>query len=132
MKKIKLIDQSIDLFDNIYRSNIDKDKDLTNNYIYLGYFMNDHLIAFLSFIYLIDNIDLDYIVVQEDMQGQKVGFELIKYLIDNYQFNLINIEVNENNKKAISLYQKTGFKLVNVRNKYYGNENALIMQYIKE
>ncbi len=41
---------------------------------------------------------------------------------------LITLEVNENNKIAIHLYEKYGFKIIGTRKKYYNNKyNAYIM-----
>ena len=38
------------------------------------------------------------------------------------------LEVNEHNKEAINLYKKNGFVEINRREKYYGNDDALIMK----
>jgi ribosomal-protein-alanine N-acetyltransferase len=41
----------------------------------------------------------------------------------------IMVEVNQNNVQAINLYKKIGFKQIDIRRKYYpNNEDALIMQ----
>ena len=50
-------------------------------------------------------------------------------MIDFYDdLEYILLEVNEKNDSAINLYKKIGFYLINIRKKYYGNEDALIMR----
>lgn len=132
MNEIKALDKNIKLFENQYRTNIQKNNDLINKYIYLGYFCDNQLVAFVSFIYLGDNIDLDYIVVRQENRSKNIATQLLTYLVNNFSFNILNVEVNENNKVAIKVYQKIGFDVINVRGKYYGNDNAIIMQYAKE
>ena len=39
----------------------------------------------------------------------------------------ITLEVNVKNQDAIKLYEKYGFKIVSVREKYYGNDDAYLM-----
>lgn len=131
MKEIKLIDQSINLFKNDYRNNDNKNKDLINNYVYLGYFINNQLVAFVSFIILGDNIDIDYIVVKEQFQNQNIGTILLRHIMNNYNFYKLTVEVNVKNHKAQNFYYKCGFKVVHKRLKYYGSDDALIMQYTR-
>ena len=40
------------------------------------------------------------------------------------------LEVRESNISAIKLYEKVGFEEINRRKKYYGNEDAIIMERI--
>ena len=76
-----------------------------------------------------DNIDLLEIVVDTIYQKNNIGTRLINYLIDNYCFHnkTITLEVSVNNEKAIGLYKKLGFKVVNIRKKYYHNSDAYLM-----
>lgn len=57
--------------------------------------------------------------------GSKLLEELIKKAKETS--SLITLEVNEENKPAIHLYEKYGFKLLGKRKKYYKNNDALIM-----
>ena len=41
------------------------------------------------------------------------------------------LEVNENNNEAIRLYSKLGFKEISLRERYYGENTAIIMEKVK-
>lgn len=58
-----------------------------------------------------------------------IGSKLLEELIKKAEevSSLITLEVNEENKPAIHLYEKYGFKLLGKRKKYYKNNDALIM-----
>lgn len=59
--------------------------------------------------------------------GRILLSELIK-LSNSLGLNKITLEVNENNKIAISLYEKFNFQLLGKRKNYYnGVDSALIM-----
>lgn len=61
--------------------------------------------------------------------GSLILSELTKKAVKNGCFE-INLEVNENNRGAVLLYEKCGFEKVGIRKKYYKNkDNAIIMQY---
>lgn len=78
-----------------------------------------------------DNIDLLSIYVNEESQGKHIGTNLVKYLINNNKDKRITLEVASNNLKAYNLYKKLGFKIVNIRKKYYNNDDAYIMKWGK-
>lgn len=72
-----------------------------------------YLIAYI----LVDHIDLYQIATDLQYQNQGIANKLINEL---YEYKLpILVEVNENNIKAISFYEKQGFKLVRIIKKYY-------------
>jgi ribosomal-protein-alanine N-acetyltransferase len=73
------------------------------------------------------------VAVIKAKQGIGKGKELFNYLIEYAKKDdiaVLELEVNENNLRAFSLYEKCGFKKVRVRKGYYndGKENALVMQ----
>ena len=77
-----------------------------------------------------DSTDLFEIAVLKKKQGKGYGNALLKYTADIFCKNgrKIFLEVNENNEKAIKLYEKNGFEEISVRKNYYGNnQNAVIM-----
>ncbi len=59
--------------------------------------------------------------------GSKLLEELIKVAIQNKLFN-ITLEVRSDNKKAIYLYQKYGFKQVAIRKNYYIDVDGILME----
>ena len=58
---------------------------------------------------------------------------MLNYFFDNYlnQGDRIILEVASNNEPAINLYKKCGFKIINIRKKYYKNIDALVMEKVK-
>lgn len=71
------------------------------------------------------------IVVKKTCRKQGIGSLLLERLIEiakNTDFEVIGLEVNENNISAIKLYEKYGFQRVGIRKKYYNNiDNAILM-----
>lgn len=76
----------------------------------------------------LDNIDLLSIFVDNKHRKKHIGTSLIKHLVDNYPDKDIILEVAEDNKAAIGLYEKLGFKTINIRKKYYNDKDALVMK----
>lgn len=76
----------------------------------------------------LDIIDLLNIIVKPEYQNQGIGGVLLKYIIDNKKDKKIMLEVRSKNINAIKLYQKYDFKIINIRKKYYKDDNAIIME----
>ncbi|MDO5088590.1 MAG: GNAT family N-acetyltransferase, partial [Leptotrichiaceae bacterium] len=90
-----------------------------------------------------ENIDLFEIGIRKKYQGKGYGNILLGNTmnifrnIGKYENNRLKktdigkkifLEVNENNAKAIRLYEKNGFEKISVRKNYYGSgNNAIIM-----
>ena len=94
----------------------------------LGFFLNDNLIGFVDYSIIYDRLEINYIFVKEEYRKQKVAYRLLKYIIDNYNYQNITLEVNINNIPAINLYQKLGFKIVATRPKYYNGVDGYLME----
>ncbi len=87
-----------------------------------------------------DSIDLFEIAVDKRKQRKGIGNRLLNDGIDFFlkesghmsgEIMRIVLEVNENNKNAIKLYEGNGFKKIFVRRNYYGlNQNGIIMEKI--
>lgn len=107
-------------------------KDITNlQKIILVYEDDKKIKGFILADNFIDNIDLLLIVVTTSWHHHHIGSQLLNYLISNYCYHnqTITLEVAINNINAIKLYQKYGFKIVNVRKKYYNNSvDAYLMK----
>ena len=55
---------------------------------------------------------------------------MLEYMLNNIKeenIETIDLEVNSLNKKAINLYQKYGFKTINIRKKYYNGIDGFLM-----
>lgn len=106
-------------------------KDIINSdYEYVfGYYIDNKLVGFIHISKLYENVDIINIVVDTSYRRQGIGSKLLNFIISLFDdCKTILLEVNENNKDAIDLYKRNDFKVINIRTKYYKNDNALIMK----
>lgn len=118
---------------NIYissKENILKDLSNTNfKYFIIEY--ENKIIGYISFSYVID-IEIEAIVVKKDFQRLGLGTLLLNFVFEFAKTkNIENIflEVRVSNTPARKLYDKCGFKEINIRKNYYNdnNEDAVIL-----
>lgn len=132
-------------FDTIYElgNKISENFSKTNNLkeIYndkltkiLVYEKDKKVIGFLMYIELVDNIDILDIIVDEENRKQNIASCLMDYMISelNDTVKVITLEVRKSNIAAINLYEKFGFEIINIRKKYYGNEDGYLMGRVIE
>lgn len=102
---------------------------------------NDTILGFICFKKIVDEIDILNIAVDIDCRGKGIGYALMQSVISFAKENNlspINLEVNVNNKQAIQLYTKVGFRIIYTRKGYYfnkltnNNEDAYIMIFEEE
>lgn len=72
--------------------------------------------------------DIINIAVLEEYQNNSLASKLLNYVLENTTSTRIMLEVNETNTKAIRFYEKNKFKEINRRKKYYGANDAIIME----
>ena len=99
---------------------------------YLNYVYNDttKVIGYLISEIILDEVHLYKIVVSKNNQNNKVGSKLLNFMIEeckNLDKIRVCLEVDSRNCNAIKLYEKFGFLSVGNRNKYYGNNDAILM-----
>lgn len=103
---------------------------LSNSFQYLyGYYIDKKLVGFIHLSQSFETFDLVTLVVDENWRNKGIASSLLSYVfekVDGMQRMLLEVRVSNN--AAISLYKKYGFKELYVRKKYYGNEDALIME----
>lgn len=98
------------------------------NFVF-GFYDNNKLIAFIHIIKMYESVDIVNIVVDKLYRHQGIATRLIKYVIDSFDdVESIILEVNENNKIAVECYRNNNFYEINLRHKYYGDEDAIIMK----
>ncbi|NMA04819.1 MAG: GNAT family N-acetyltransferase [Acholeplasmataceae bacterium] len=70
------------------------------------------------------------IVIEEKYRKKGYGFKLLNYGI-NYlkglNVNVVSLEVNVNNKAALSLYKKAGFTKERTLENYYENSDGVLL-----
>ena len=94
----------------------------------LGYYIDDNLVGFLDYSIMYQRIEINYLFVVEKYRCQGIASRLLSYVLDNYNYENITLEVRVDNDKAINLYQKYGFKIINIRPKYYNGIDGYLME----
>ncbi len=96
-----------------------------------NYMNNDIVLGYLE-IRLVDGvIDIMNLFVNEDSRKKGIATSLMNEMIEKENYNRIMLEVNENNHEAIRLYKKLGFKEISLRERYYNEDSAIIMEKVK-
>lgn len=94
---------------------------------------NNSILGFIMFLQIIDTIEIIDLVVDINHRRKKIATQLINRMITNSKKNdKIYLEVSEKNNSAIDLYEKFGFKKIGIRKKYYGNDDAHVMERVNE
>lgn len=106
----------------------------TNKILYYTLKFKNKIIGYIAFDTVLENMDIQSIVISKEFQRMGYGTVLLEfafdYAIKNNIFNIF-LEVRKSNIQAINLYEKNGFKFINIRKRYYPDnfEDALI--YLK-
>lgn len=95
----------------------------------LVYEVEDKIVGFIIATCLYENVDILSLVVDGKYRRQGVASNLIDYLFSEISdsVKVVTLEVAVNNEKAINLYKKFGFEVVNIRKKYYGDVDGYLM-----
>ncbi|WCL49881.1 GNAT family N-acetyltransferase [Leptospira sp. GIMC2001] len=64
-------------------------------------------------------IEILRVATDPDYRNKSYAFSILKYFIDNHNSCPCFLEVAQNNKNAIKLYESLGFQLVDKRKGYY-------------
>ncbi len=96
-----------------------------------NYLDEERVLGYLE-IRIVDGvIDIMNVFVNEENRHQGIATSLMEYMFEHEKYNRIMLEVNEKNIEAIKLYTKLGFTEISIRNRYYGEDDAIIMQKVK-
>ena len=128
INEINVIGQELyDIFDKIYDLATYLEDDKYIIYVNDEDGINGFLIAYEN----IDECELLCIVVKSEYRNRKIGTKLLAYLIAK-SYKPIILEVSDNNKIAIKLYQELNFQEFGMRKKYYQDgSNAILMKLVK-
>ena len=129
IEDINRINELGNLINNNFSKVNDIKKIIDNNEI-IGYYLDNKLIGFLIYKKMYEVIDLLYIVIDPIYRRKGIGSEILEKLLE-MDYERIMLEVNVSNKSAINLYKKYKFKIINIRNNYYGKDSAYVMELIK-
>ena len=105
-------------------------EDLPVNEAIFVYEEKNKIKGFIHILINLDWIEILNLVVDEKVRRQGIGSILMDYLLSNPDLNTskILLEVKESNVAAIKLYKKFNYFVINIRENYYGHENAIIME----
>ena len=94
------------------------------------YHLDKKVVGYIRVEDTIDVINIIDVFVESEYRQKGIASELLRYIFNKYGNRNVRymLEVRENNIAAINLYKKFGFKVINIRDKYYKEENALIME----
>lgn len=96
-----------------------------------NYMDGDKVLGYLE-IRLVDGVlDIMNLFVNEEDRRKGIATELMNKMIQDEDYSRIMLEVNENNDSAIRLYNKLGFKEISLRDRYYGEDTAIIMEKVR-
>lgn len=87
----------------------------------------DDIIAFLTYSFMYDRAEIDYIYVDLKYRKNGIAQALFNEMINNIGNVSISLEVNVNNEAAVEFYKKNGFKIVSKREKYYQGVDGYLM-----
>ena len=118
-------------FDEFWKPSILESELKSNLSKYIVAKENDVIVGFAGILITPDDTEITNIVTKKSERKRGIGSLLLDRLIEMTKElgkNSISLEVNELNKSAISLYEKSGFEIVGKRKKYYdGVSDAILM-----
>ena len=117
-----IVECKIDDISKIFKEIFNQELKL-NIYSKIIAYKEDKILGFLIYDDIYDRYEIEYIGVLEEYRNKGIGSKLMEYLSDKP----ISLEVEINNKYAIKLYEKYGFKKVSVRKNYYNGNDAYLM-----
>lgn len=98
---------------------------------FIIYLENNKIVGFLSYSIIYERVEINYIFVCENYRGKKIASKLLEFMIESCKIcENITLEVRKSNSVAISLYKKFGFEEVATREKYYNNEDGILMMLV--
>lgn len=90
----------------------------------IGYYQQQQLIAVLIYQRIFDEIEIEVIAVVNDCRRLGYGQKIFDYMLSiEKDLLFIRLEVNVNNSKALSFYQKNDFEIIRKRSAYYDNQD---------
>ena len=120
-----------DEFDDFWNYNILKKELESENTEYIVAKNKKQIVGFAGVQFILNEADITNIVTKRNNRNLGIGTQMLEKLIEisrEKNMKTITLEVNENNKYAIKLYEKFKFEIVGKRKKYYnGTENAILM-----
>ena len=102
----------------------------------LGCFNDEELIAMLSYVVIIDIVEIHNVATKPHYIRQGIATRLINHMISEMKkegiVHTVLLETRASNTTAQRIYERIGFKPYTERKDYYSNpkEDAILFQYI--
>lgn len=131
--RIDVVQEVQTIFCEVFKQKNELIDTLTNNpYVNVfTYSVDKKIVAFIQFEDIYDRFELDNIYVLENYRKRRIASYLINFMINEgmkKKINNITLEVREDNKSAIALYEKYGFVKKAIRENYYQDCNGILME----
>lgn len=84
-------------------------------------------IGYISYKQIEKNMELIDLAVTPKYQKKGIGTLLMNMLFENNKSRSITLATHPNNSQAIRFYLKFGFKIIEWRNNYYGNNQPRLI-----
>ncbi len=124
---IRKMDQLIFL-DESYNTNEYKEMQKSSVYLYYLLIEEDEIIGFSILTKIKNEYEIIKIGILIEYQSKGYGNLFLKNILKiGISGDIFLLEVDSNNKKAINLYEKLGFKKIFTRKEYYKNNNDAII-----
>lgn len=91
----------------------------------IAYQLNTEIVALLLVNHNFEHHEIIWICTHPNYQKQKIATQLLnflnKWILKNYNYHQIWLEVKTTNFIAIKMYKKLGFKINRIRKNYYAD-----------
>ncbi|MBR3116350.1 MAG: ribosomal protein S18-alanine N-acetyltransferase [Bacilli bacterium] len=120
--------KDIKLIENLFKKYKEKYNPIINDYTFiLSYKENNKYVGFIIYQVLYEKAEIIDIFVLDEYRNRGIGKALINKMLENKEIESVTLEVKNDNKLAIMLYNSLGFKEVSIRKGYYNGVDALLM-----
>ncbi len=89
------------------------------------------LIAYCIITEIAGEAEIINIATKMEFTNLGIAKSLLKFVINSTWCNSLFLEVSDNNLPAIKLYQSCGFTKIGLRKNYYGDSDAILMEFQK-
>ncbi len=108
--------------------------ELHNTFSYIAVALYESkIIGFAVAWNVMEDIQLNNIGIHPDFRRKGIATGLLRFIVSEHQEaspERIVIEVKSSNEGAIAFYKKLGFFNTGTRQKYYGDDDAILMEKI--
>lgn len=120
--------KDIKLIENLFKLYKEKYNPIINDYTHiLSLKIDNEYVGFLIYQLLYESAEIIDIFVLDEYRNKGIGKALINKMLENKQIEKVTLEVKNDNKLGIMLYNSLGFKPVSIRKGYYNGVDAILM-----